>query len=464
MAAGSISDGRCELTVVHRFANGPVLRSGRLRWDMAKIFSEVLVGLRRLHEEFPSVESIGIDGWGVDVALLDSNGELVADPISYRDGRCASFVDSVHDVISRSELFALNGLQFLPFTTLYQLAAARTEASWERVFHVVLLPDLIGYWLTGVLGTEITNASTTGLLRADAVVWCDRILAAVGLEPGMFPPLRNSGVRLGRITDFVAANTGLASTVEVMTVASHDTASAVVAIPSLAPEFVFVSSGTWSLVGTEVDRPFVTPTVMSENFTNERGVDGRFRLIRNVGGLWLLQECLRAWRANGEDVDLMLLLEAATELPHGPEIDVDDPDLVAPGDMPGRIRAAVTARDQAPPQTKPEMVRCILDSLAITYASTVKMTLELTNRSISTLHVVGGGSQNELLCQLTANATGTSVLAGPAEATALGNVMVQARARGAAPSDLGLLRQQMAEHGDLVLYRPQAAPARSDSP
>ncbi len=462
MAAGRISNGRFNLSVVHRFPNAPVLRSGRLRWDVEYIFSEVLVGLGRLSEHFPSVESIGIDGWGIDFALLDAEGELIADPISYRDGLSASFVDGVHAAISPSELFAVNGLQFLPFTTIYQLAAARSEGIWSRVAQAVLLPDLIGYWLTGRLGTEVTNASTTGLLRAETGDWSDRIFGALGLESSLFPPLRFPGDVLGPITELVAVQTGLPRSVEVTTVASHDTASAVVAVPSLTPEFVYVSSGTWSLVGTELQRPVLTNEVRATNFTNERGIDGRIRLLRNVGGLWLLQECLRAWAKGDEEIDLTRLVNSAAGLPPGPVIDVDDPHFIGPGDMPGRIAGAIATAGHAPLRTRPAVVRCILDSLAAAYASTAETVATLTGHEVGVVHMLGGGSRNDLLCQLTANALDRPVLAGPAEATALGNVLVQARARGALPKDLDALRQELAHHEDLVRYRPQTPRPRSN--
>jgi rhamnulokinase len=455
VAAGVVAQGRCTLHIVHRFANFPILRSGRLRWDWSKISSEIVRGLRVLSREFPHVESIGVDGWGVDFAMLDDEGTLLADPVSYRDDRSASFVDTVHAAIGRDELFAHNGLQFLPFTSLYQLAAARIDPHWERVAHVVLLPDLVGYWLTGVLGTEVTNASTTGLLDARTGRWSEPILAAVGLEPDVFPPLRNPGERLGSIGAQLAVETGLSAAVDVTTVASHDTASAVIAVPAEETEFVYVSSGTWSLVGTELENPVLSNDAMAANFTNERGLDGTIRFLRNVGGLWLLQECLRSWSAEGVRVELAPLLEAAAEAGAGPRIDVDDPGWISPGDMPTRIRAAVSGAHQVPPQTRAATVRCILDSLAMAYGSATNRCLELTGRTVQRVHVVGGGSQNGLLCQLTADATGYTVVAGPAEATALGNVLVQARARGAVPEDLGLLRQELAQNQELALFRPR---------
>jgi rhamnulokinase len=463
VVAGVLNGGRCTLHVVHRFANGPVFRSGRLRWDMGLIFSEIVHGLRLLGREFPRVESIGVDGWGIDFGMLDARGELLADPVSYRDELSASFVDSVHAAIGRDELFAHNGLQFLPFTTLYQLAAARSDSLWDHVAHVVLLPDLVAYWLTGRLGTEVTNASTTGLLDVRTGSWSDTILARVELDRNVFPPLRSPGECLGSINAQAAAETGLSGAVDVTTVASHDTASAVVAIPTDETEFVYVSSGTWSLVGTELESPVLSREAMAANFTNERGLDGRIRFLRNVGGLWLLQECVRTWKGEGRPVSLPSLLAAAADVRDGPRIDVDDPQWMAPGDMPTRIRAALSASNQVPPQAPAAIVRCILDSLATAYASSTDTALALTGRTAQRVHVVGGGSRNALLCQLTADATGRPVVAGPAEATALGNVLVQARARGAVPEDLGLLRRELAPEQELVLYRPRPVHAGNGS-
>ena len=344
VVAGLVHGGDVTLRTVHRFPNAPVRRQDGLRWDIETIFKEILHGLRLLGREFPQVESIGIDTWGVDYGLLDDQGTLLADPVSYRDERTKDIIDSVHAIISRADLYALNGLQFLPFTTLYQLAAERTDTLWDEAAHVVLLPDLLGYRLTGVLGTEVTNASTTGLLDARTGSWSPQILAAIGLDAGRLPDLRRPGHLLGALTETVVRKTGLRPSVVVTTVGSHDTASAVVAIPAPERPFVYVSSGTWSLVGTELGRPILSDEAREANFANERGIDERIRFLRNVGGLWLLQEALRAWAPDGRHLELAPLLREAAELPGGgPLVDVNDPAFIAPGDMPGRIRAAAVA-------------------------------------------------------------------------------------------------------------------------
>jgi rhamnulokinase len=460
VAAGVVRGGVCALHVLHRFANGPTERSGRLRWDFERIFTEVLAGLRILASEFPGVESIGVDGWGIDVGLLDEDGILLEDPISYRDDRSASYVPAVHSVIDRCKLFELTGQQFLPFATIYQLASLVEEAVWNRVVHVVLFPDLVAYRLTGVLASELTNASTTGLLEAHGGSWCGPAFEALGCDPSLFPPLRSPGAPLGHIAKQVAKETGLPESALVTTVASHDTASAVVAVPTDVSPFAYISSGTWSLVGTELATPVLTPQAREANFTNERGLDGTVRFLRNTGGMWLLQECLRSWNVERNSPEFTSLLSAAGGISSRAIFDVDNPDLVGPGDMPNRIIAAVPPGDRAALTTQPAVVRSIMDSLAVAYAGTVDEALSLSCISTEVIHIVGGGSQNALLCQLTADASGRSVVAGPAEATALGNVLVQAREKGALPMQRSELRKSLAAYEHLEHYRPQVLRVR----
>jgi rhamnulokinase len=421
--AGVVEDGTVTLHTIHRFPNAPEERDGHLRWNLSHLFEEVLAGVTRLGRDFPTVESIGIDTWAVDYGLLDADGRLLAEPVAYRDPRTTTdVVDAVHTRVPPEELYQLNGLQFLPFNTLYQLEAERREPLWEQAAHVVLLPDLLAYWLTGELRTEATNASTTGLLDVHTGEWSDELLTRLDLPATRLPPVEDPGVVRGRIRPELCDRLGLAPSAVVTTVGSHDTASAVVAVPADSPNFAYISSGTWSLVGLELDQPVLGPEARAANFTNERGVGPSVRFLRNVGGLWLLQESLRAWGRN----DLTTLLTAAEALPPGgPVIEVDDPAFFPPGDMPGRI-AAAAGQELAPAET----VRCVLDSLAATYATTVRQAAELADVPVDVVHIVGGGSQNQLLCHLTAEATGLPVTTGPVEATALGNVIVQARSHG----------------------------------
>lgn len=432
--AGTVhGDGRIELEARHRFPNGVVERDGHLRWDVGRLLDEVQAGLALV----PEAASIGIDTWAVDYGLLDADGELLDDPIAYRDDRTAGVIDDVHRRIPPDELFAVNGLQFLPFNTIYQLAAEQRAPRWGRAVHLLLVPDLLAYWLTGELGTELTNASTTGLLDARSHQWSAELLDRMGIPPSMLPALRSPGERRGTTADGTP----------VVTVGSHDTASAVVGVPATTERFAYIASGTWSLVGLELDQPVLTEAARAANFTNEAGVDGRTRFLRNVGGLWLLQECLREWHRD----DLDALLAGAAAVPAGgPRVDVDDPAFIAPGDMPERIATAAGRDDLDPAQT----VRCILDSLAEGYARTLDDASRVAGREVDVVHVVGGGAQNALLCQLTADATGRPVLAGPVEATALGNVVVQARAAGVLPAGLDDIRAEIAATTPLRRYDP----------
>ena len=457
--AGVIQGQAIQLDPVHRFANGAVERDGHLRWDVGMLWSETCRGLKKLAQRYPQVESIGIDTWGVDYALLDSEGDLLADPVSHRDNRTAGIADEVHAVVGFDELYRLNGLQFLPFTTLYQLAVEQRGPRWDRVAHVVLLPDLFAYWLTGRLRTERTNASTTGLLDVATGTWSSALLSRLGLDPDLFPALESPGESRGAVQSRICGELGLSETTVVTTVGSHDTASAVAAVPATSPEFAYISSGTWSLVGLELDAPVVTRLAQGANFTNEAGVDGSTRFLRNVGGLWLLQECQRSWEEEDLRLELgTLLAEAAALSAEVPLIDVDDPGFISPGDMPHRIAAAVAANGNPAPSSPAQVVRIIIESLASAHDRTITQASELADHRVEQVHIVGGGSQNSLLCQRTADHTGRTVIAGPVEATSVGNVMVQAQALGligagleerrAASARLPLHRYDPRDHAD----------------
>jgi rhamnulokinase len=457
VVAGQWVDGELQLDLVHRFANGAEVADGHLRWSLTGLYAEVLVGLAALAERYPQVVSLGIDTWAVDYGLLDADGTLLAEPVAYRDGRTDAVIDEVHRRVDPAQLYAVNGLQFLPFNTLYQLVAEQAGPLWGQAQQAVLLPDLLAYWLTGELRTEITNASTTGLLDARTRSWSARLFEALEIPTDLFPPLVEPGEVVGTLQR-VAERTGLDPSTTVVAVGSHDTASAVVGVPAADRRFAYVSSGTWSLVGVELDQPVLSEDSRQANFTNEGGVDARVRYLRNVGGLWLLQESLRTWREAGQPADQdALLAEAARLEPGGPVIDVDAQEFLPPGDMPARIRAACETTGQRAPDTAGAVVRCILDSLAHAYARTVADAERLSGHRADVIHVVGGGCQNELLCQLTADLSGLPVLAGPVEATALGNVAVQARAAGRLTGTLEDLRSAL--HSGLSLQRYQPASA-----
>jgi rhamnulokinase len=453
--AGRITDGVISSEVLHRFPNGPVETSSGLRWDLTGLHRQVIIGLREVARRYPTVISIGIDTWAVDYGLLDGQGDLVEEPHSYRQARTAEAVTAVHDRITPAELYKITGLQFLPFNTIYQLVAEQSCPAWESAARVVLLPDLLAHRLTGCLATDATNASTTGLMDAGTRDWSDRLLEMTGLSRELLPAIEPPGSVRGRITEQVAEQTGLSPDVVVTTVGTHDTASAVAAVPATGPGFGYVSSGTWSLVGVETSEPILTEASRLANFTNEGGVDGRIRYLRNEGGLWLLQESLRQWAADGLDHDLGRLLEAAAKLPAGgPLVDVGADEFIAPGEMSTRIVRACEAAGGRVPGNPAEITRCVLDSLAAAYAGTLREAAELSGRPIDRLHIVGGGSQNQLLCRLTADATGLPVIAGPVEATALGNLLVQARAHRVITGTLEDLRQIVAASSNLITYQP----------
>ncbi len=456
-----VSPGEIDLQIVHRFANGPVglWENGgpggprtSFRWDVLGLFREILSGLRSVTDHLAPgerVASIGIDSWAVDYGLLDSRGALIGTPYSYRDDRTLATdagVDWVHSVVSPEGLYARNGLQYLPFNTLYQLAAEQPE-DLRRAAAMLLIPDLLTYWLTGVARAEVTNASTTGLLDVRTREWDLDLAGTLGIPGRLLPPLINPGQVAGTLLPHVATETGLPASTPVVAVGSHDTASAVVAVPAAGERFAYISSGTWSLVGVELPGPVLSDESRAANFTNEGGVDGRVRYLRNVMGLWLLSESLRTWDGQGSPTDLARILAAAADVPDGgPVVDVDDPVFLAPGDMPTRIGALCTASGQPLPEGRPALVRCILDSLAAAYGRAVDDAVRLSGREVDIVHVVGGGSLNTLLCRLTARATGRPVVAGPVEATALGNALVQARAVGTVTGTLddlrGLLRTE----------------------
>ncbi|HWC82953.1 MAG TPA: rhamnulokinase family protein [Pseudonocardiaceae bacterium] len=431
--AGRVSRDGAELHEVRRFPNEPVRAGGTLYWDILRLQAEVTAGLRQAAAGFP-LASAGIDSWAVDYGLLDATGALIGNPVHYRDSR----TDGVTLDVPPGELYAATGIQYLPFNTIYQLAAAAGTPALAAARTLLLIPDLLGYWLTGAVGAEVTNASTTALLDVSSRTWATGLMGRAGIKASLFPALRQPGEPIGPCAGLTGAD---GKPLPLVAVASHDTASAVAAVPATGGDFAYISSGTWSLVGLELDAPVLSEASRAANFTNEAGIDGTVRYLRNVSGLWLLQECQRHWEAGGEAVCVDALLGGAARVPPLRfVIDADDPAFIAPGGMPGRIAAWLSDRGLPAPGSPAEFTRCVLDSLALAYRRAVSDAQALSGRSADVVHVVGGGSRNELLCQLTADATGLPVVAGPAEATALGNVLVQARAAGAVPGSLAAMR------------------------
>ena len=440
--------GSDSLTVheLHRFANAPVSVLGHLQTDILRLYAEILAGLRVATGGF-ELASIGIDSWGVDYGLVDAAGALAGNPLHYRDARTDGVLPKILASVSAAELYAITGTQQLPINTLCQLVAAAGSPQLESARTLLLLPDLLGYWLTGSVGAEVTNASTTQLLDVRTRTWACELMRRTGIEPGLFPPLRQPRDLVGGLLAGPAAEAGLPAGLPLLAVGSHDTASAVAGTPATGGNFAYISLGTWSLVGMELTEPVLTIESQQANFTNEAGLDGTVRYLRNVMGLWLLQECARAWDLAGQGVTLPRLMASAAREPSLRfVIDVDDPAFLAPGDMPARIAAACRASGQAAPASHAEVARCILDSLALGHRRAVADAQRLSGRHADVIHVVGGGARNPLLCQLTADACGLPVIAGPAEATAIGNILVQASALGAAADDLIGMRALVAGH------------------
>ena len=417
-----------EMVEVARFANGPVRRGDSLYWDIEALRGHIMAGLRAALAEDPLITSIGIDSWAVDYGLV-AEGRLLNAPFHYRDDRNAAAVDAVHSVIPPDELYATTGLQHLPFNTVFQLAAE--GAGLERAEHMLLIPDLVAWWLTGRTVAEATNASTTGLLDPRTRQWHEPLIERLGLPRAIFPDLVHPGDEIGPLSAEAAAELAAPSGVRVVAVGSHDTASAVAAVPFAQADAAYISCGTWGLVGLELEHPVMTDASREANFTNEGGVEGRVRFLHNVTGLWLLSESVRSWEATDGPIDLpALLAEAALVDGPVPVFNANDPRLSAPGDMPRRIAEVIAETGQAVPSSRAAFARAIVESLAVAFAEAVHTAGRLASRDVAVIHIVGGGSLNTLLCQLTADRAGLPVLAGPVEATALGNVLVQARALG----------------------------------
>lgn len=452
-----VGPGRLDLQEVHRFPNGGVRAGGTLHWDILRLYADVLAGLRVAARDH-HLAAVGIDSWAVDFGLLDAAGSLLGNPVHYRDERAAGAVDQVLARVPASGLYAVTGIQHLPFNTIYQLAAMAGSPQLRMAATLLLVPDLLGYWLTGQRAAERTNASTTQLYDVRTGEWAWPVIDRVGIPRRIFPDLRDPGTVIGQVQPDVASSCGLPEKLPVIATGSHDTASAVAAVPARGRHFAYISSGTWSLVGMELDQPVLTEASRRANFTNETGIDGTIRYLRNVSGLWLLQESLREWRAAGGHPDLTALLAEAARLPPlASVIDADDPAFLPPGDMPARIRSTCARCGSGRVPANPaEVVRCVLDSLALAYRRAVLAVQELSGHHVEVIHLVGGGARNDLLCQLTADACGLPVIAGPAEAAALGNALVQARALGAAPGDLDGLRTLLRATQPLRTFRPSS--------
>jgi rhamnulokinase len=430
--AGRLDGARLHVEEVHRFANDPVRVAGRLHWDILRLLHELKQGVRAAgHAGQGMVTSIGIDAWGLDFGLLDHQGELVGNPYHYRDEQWQGAMADVLAIVPRAEIFARTGIQFMPINTLYQLFAMqqRNASALDRASSLLMIPDLLRYFLSGEQSSECTEASTTQFLGLVTGDWDRPLLERLGLPTRLLTPVVPPASLAGQLRLDVAEDVGTGP-IPVVAVAGHDTASAVAAIPAAEP-FAYLSCGTWSLLGTELAQPVVTDQALAWNFTNERGVGGTYRLLKNIMGLWLVEGCRRAWEDSGCWPGYDAIAAAAVAAPAFLTwVDPDDPRFLNPRDMPKAVVSYCQDTGQPVPDTPGAIMRCILESLALTYRLVLERTEHLAGRCFPGLHIVGGGTRNETLLQFTADAIGRPVWSGPAEATAIGNVLCQLLAQG----------------------------------
>jgi rhamnulokinase len=432
VAVGRFDGQRLGVTEVHRFPNVPVRTRGTLNWDILRLYQDVLHGLGAAAHEAGHVDSVAVDSWAVDFALIDSKGRLVQNPVHYRDARRARAMDGVLMRVPARELYERTGIQLMPINTVFELGAMASEGdpALDAAETMLLIPDLLNYWLCGASTSEFTNATTTQCFDPHTGGWATDLLERLDVPTRLLPDVVQPGTTLAPLSHAVADATTLRDA-EVVAVATHDTGSAVAGVPFRQPGSVFISAGTWSLVGLEVKAPVINDAAFAANLTNEGGVDGTFRLLRNVTGLWLIHECRRIWAQEGKEHSFDQLIALAKDAPVLLSlIDPNDAAFNDPGDMPARVRAFCAHTGQTEPVDPGAVVRCILESLALKHAQTIDVLASVTGVSPREIHVVGGGARNELLCRWTADAAGLLVLAGPEEATLLGNILVQAMALG----------------------------------
>lgn len=476
---GRFDGERLTLDEVHRFPNGPVKLFDTLHWDLPRLFEEVKTVLRKAASTGldKNLDGIGVDTWGVDFGLVGRGDTLLGNPVHYRDSRTDGMLDAAFALAPRERIYEITGLQFLPFNTAYQLLAMERAKSplLEVAESLLLMPDLLGWLLTGRRAVERTNASTTQLYDPRAGDWSDELCRMLGLPRAILPELIEPGSVLGTLRKPLAEEVGLGPNLTVLAPGTHDTASAVAAVPATlssvmgtgsaatAPDWCYLSSGTWSLLGVEMPNPVITPETLRYNITNEGGVAGTTRLLKNIMGLWLVQECRRTWARAGRELSYEdITVRAQASPPFAALVDPDDPSFLAPGDMPARLLAYCEKTGQTLPADEGAVVRCCLDSLALKYRWTIERLESIVGTSIKTIHVVGGGSKNALLCRLTANACGRPVVAGPVEATAIGNILMQAVGRGKLGS-VADLRAVVARSFPVTVYEPQETAAWDDA-
>lgn len=467
---GRFDGGRLSLEEVHRFPNGPVRMLDSLHWDVPRLFEEMKTALGKAAAGHPGLDGVGVDTWGVDFGLVGRGETLLGNPVHYRDRRTDGMMEAAFGLVPRERIYEITGLQFMPINTAYQLLGMKAAGSplLEVAETLLMMPDLFGWLLTGRQAGERTDASTTQLLDPRDGSWSDELCRGLGLPRSILPELIDPGTELGPLRKSVAEELGIAGPITVLAPGTHDTASAVAAVPtrgtgSSPPDWCYLSSGTWSLLGVEVPRPVITEATRRANFTNEGGVAGTTRLLKNIMGLWLVQECRRTWARSGRDYSYdELIARARAARPFATLVEPDDPSFLAPGDMPARLAAYAARTGQPGPLDEGAVVRCALEGLALKYRWTIRRLQEILGTTIRSVHVVGGGSRNALLCQFTADACGIPVLAGPVEATAAGNVLLQAMARGRVGS-LADARAIVAASFPVDTYEPRDSAAWDDA-
>lgn len=452
---GCFDGDKITLEEVHRFSNDPVSVGGTVYWDVLRLFYEIKQGIIKA-KIAGGFDSIGIDTWGVDFGLIDSEGKLMENPVHYRDARTVGLVDEAFKTMPKEKLYGITGIQFMELNTLFQLISLKKYRPWmlERADKMLFMPDLFGYMLTGKMCAEYSIASTSQLIDLDKKTWSKEILDAFGIKESVFAPLVQPGTVLGELSKEICEECGV-DPVPVISVCGHDTQSAITSVPCEDGDFAFLSSGTWSLFGTELDKPIVNETSMNINITNEGGFDGSTGFLKNIIGLWLIQESRRQWKREGKEysyADLEKLALAAE--PFKCFIDPDAPEFVPHGNIPERVREFCRKTGQYVPETVGEIMRCIYESLAMKYRLTFEKLRECTERDYPVIHVIGGGTKDGLLCQMTANSCDRTVKAGPIEATVMGNVAVQLMSDGSV-KNIGQARKIVADSSELKTFEPK---------
>jgi rhamnulokinase len=457
---GSVSAERIDLEEVHRFSNGPMEENGSLRWDFGRLLSEVKAGISKAAKEAGTgIAGIGVDSWGVDFGLLGADGKLIEKPYHYRDSRTNGMMEKAFELMGKREIYDSTGIQFMQLNSIYQLLAMRLADSdvLAKTKKVIFIADLFSYYLCGKAFGEYTLASTSQLMDMRTGKWSQEIFDKLSLPIEIMPDIVMPGTAVGQLSKPVADELGCGQ-IPVIATGSHDTASAVVAVPGGDGNWAYLSSGTWSLMGVEVPQAIVNDKTFEFEFTNEGGVENTIRLLKNIMGLWLVQECKRQWEREGIELSYPELTDMAQKAePFASHIEVDYSGFLAPGDMPKRINDYLVETGQKTIEDKGQMIRTILEGLSFKYRLVLERIEEVIGKKVDCLHIVGGGMQNELLNQFAANATDKKVIAGPAEATATGNVLMQAKATGQI-NTLAEARQIVRNSFELKEYQPQDAP------